>query len=92
MENCVSTKAARDSQVNACLSKLDKEVGMLSEVIERLDHRLQTALRTVSPSPESQNEKVAERLVPLAEGMESFIQRLRDHRNRIESIIDRCEL
>lgn len=88
--------ATRQSQVQETLDGLDKEMSILKEEVERLEQRLSVVLVSapvpLPPIPlNKMSLSVNSPLCPLAERITSHIERVRELRENVSGINQRCE-
>ena len=90
MEN---TCTAKSSQVDAELTRLEKEIGSLESVISNLEKRLEPVLMPADPQAESEgsgSDKPVQ--VPLAARLDKAHHHLQRLRERLGTIVARIEL
>ena len=81
----------KQSQVTEQTSNLESNLGVLHDVIGKLQDRLSSVLRTSVPSEKEKGKDRAE-LVILADTIEGFDDFVKSATSKIEDILDRLEL
>lgn len=88
---CRPTEEVVAPQIANALNGLGRQIDILNDIIERLNHRLSPALREIAVIPNDNPEK-AGIMVPLAAEIARHELSLIVANDRLSSILERCEL